>query len=156
VFVFCVVTSWMLAIDHSGVRSLTSVPKSRTRKLDRTGAALRSTTGVVGSSTAGSGAGTGSPVTLASFSRLRVASGSLTGGALEAAARALGNGSSALSRKALPVRAINSPAPNMKSRFTTQKFRLNSRSTVGGETARRVPRKVKQKRVTRHSIGRPS
>ena len=55
--------------------SLTSVPSSFTRRLVRTGAALRSITGTVGSGTFGSGLGTGSPSALATRSRLSAAIG---------------------------------------------------------------------------------
>ena len=110
----------MLATDHSGKVSLTRVPSSLTRRLVRTGAALRSTVGATGSNTLGSGLGTGRPSALATRSRLSAAIG-VARATFAGPDLPVGNGRSAVSTKAFTVRMTSHATAKMKSRWISQK-----------------------------------
>ena len=109
----------MLATDHSGKVSLTRVPSSLTRRLVRTGAALRSTLGEVGSTTTGSW-NTGRPSALATRSRLSAAIG-VARATFAGPDLPVGNGRSAVSTKAFTVRMTSHATAKMKSRWISQK-----------------------------------
>lgn len=111
--------------------SLTSVPSSFTRSELFTAAALRSTLGISGSFTTGSGLGTGRPSDFATRSRLSAAItvGRCTGAGPDDLP--VGSGSSAASVNAFAVRVTSHATPKMNRRWMTQKCRLKRTSTTG-------------------------